>query len=133
MYSDAFDYSTIDTTMEQWGNYMHLITQGGDVKFHFHGNLSCSGLSGEVHLAIYVNEAPVAKNDGHFVQSVNPDSKSQGREVSIAFTETLKDLPPGLHRFYLVASVNTNTGTWYTDGRHPQLWAREVSRRGAGY
>lgn len=110
-----------------------LVTNGGDIQIHFHGNVHGSAAGDMVFLNVSMDGAVLALNDG-FIGIICATGTNAPPGNPIGFTRLITGVSAGSHIFRLMWKVDTGTtGTMYTGAGtsngdfHPQFWVREVS------
>lgn len=135
VFNEVADLTTISTAMETlWS--LSLLTQGGDVLAHAHGDVANSAVTGYAWIGVSVDRldaSPVSGN-GYFFHS-SPDTATANRRQKFSFTRLFHNLPPGTHTFSLQMDTDNvaNTTTFDVADEHPQFWVKEAPTNGCGY
>ena len=132
--NEGSDYTTAQTSfvaVDATNLTLTLVTGGGDVMVHFHGNVE-HGTPSSINFEVYVDGVALAGNDG--VIRARPTATAAGGTVCVAFTRLITGLAAGTHTFALywktgagTATLLAGAGTATARDVHPQFWAREVS------
>jgi len=123
---EGADYTTVSTSfvdVDATNLALTIVTTGGDVLVHFHGDINNSAAA--AFLEVDQDGAKVGGDDGILkVPNVN--------NQAVSFTRLITGLSAASHTFKLQWKVVSGTATLYAGAGtanndvHPQFWVREI-------